>query len=321
MNNPQCPPCSQVWDSRSKALPWDLRTPTARHSLELAQNHQGTREPHLSTFLAACSPQVLSGRGHARRQTAKRIPSPARSNAPKIHRSANGGGRSARRQPSIPMAAQSGQCVHWTTRLVPCPTQAGASRSASTRTGCRAVEKNYRELSGVRTYTERGTVNVLARQVLDAKAAGSTLTQAALAHAVGVAPAIVSKLSASDKLHAPPPSATYEMLLRLNEDSPALVCMQEGRVIGETSIESHNRCSRNFKKRQAVLRVAAEAAAARAAEVKHIEMPAHLYRHANTTCPKRMHTPSAHRRAGETLPRVPRGRSGCARRWLQPLVL
>ena len=75
---------------------------------------------------------------------------------------------------------------------------------------------------------------------------------------------------------------------RLNEDSPALVCMQEGRVIGETSIESHNRCSRNFKKRQAVLRVAAEAAAARAAEVKHIEMPAHLYRHANTTCPKRM---------------------------------
>ena len=134
----------------------DVRTPTARHSLELAQNHQGTREPHLSTFLAACSPQVLSGRGHARRQTAKRIPSPARSNAPKIHRSANGGGRSARRQPSIPMAAQSGQCVHWTTRLVPCPTQAGASRSASTTKLGRNSERSSRSCGTLHAHIDRG---------------------------------------------------------------------------------------------------------------------------------------------------------------------
>ena len=117
---------------------------------------------------------------------------------------------------------------------------------------------------------------ILARQVLDAKAAGSLQTQEALARAAGVAPSAVSRLRASDRVHTPlaaPQPKTHQILLQLDGDLPALVCTQEGRVDGETAKETNNRCNRNFTRRQAVLRAAGVAAAALATEVSDRVQP------------------------------------------------
>ena len=124
---------------------------------------------------------------------------------------------------------------------------------------------DYRAMVGTRDSRPSG--KILARQVLDAKAAGSLQTHAALAHAAGVDPTAVARLRVADKSHAPPQDRTCQVLLRPDDSLPALVCTQETRVDGESANETHSRCVRNFRRRQAVLRAAGAAAAARATEV------------------------------------------------------
>ena len=113
----------------------------------------------------------------------------------------------------------------------------------------------------------KGLGPILARQVLDAKAAGSTKTRGALAVEAGVNPGTVYHLNANDKSLAAAPSR-YNINLRLCDNAPALPCMQEGPVWDETPFDRNNRNNRNFTRRRAVLRAAAVAAAAEAAEVK-----------------------------------------------------
>ena len=130
------------------------------------------------------------------------------------------------------------------------------------RSGGRAPRIDYRSVVGTRDSCPSG--KILARQVLDAKAAGSLQTQEALARAAGVDPSAVSRVRASDKAHAPlaaPQPKTHQILLQLDGNFPALVCTQEGRVDGESAKETHNRCNRNFTRRRAVLRAAGVAAA------------------------------------------------------------
>ena len=178
-------------------------------------------------------------------------------------------------------AAQSGQCLPFTIHSIPSPRRLQRRRRHHDRRrqhlhdrGWQGQRKDYIALAGMHRYhryAQRGSGLALARQVQAAKAAGSTATQAALAREAGVDPATVSRLNTADKLREPRP-ATYEIRLRLDDSSPSLACMQEGLVVGETSNERNCKHSRNFRARQAVLRAAAVAEAARAAEAKRIEI-------------------------------------------------
>ena len=115
---------------------------------------------------------------------------------------------------------------------------------------------------------KRGVSAARARQVLDLRAAGCRETQEALSQSAGVASSTVSRLHARDQKEAPPTPINHQIPLRLDDNSPTLMCMQEGPAEGETRSEAYNRWNRNYRRRMAVLRAAAVAAAAQATQVK-----------------------------------------------------
>ena len=127
---------------------------------------------------------------------------------------------------------------------------------------------DYAALAGPRPYGKRGSSDAKARQVRDLRAAGCRETQEALSQSAGVASSTVSKLHARDQKGAPPKPINYQIPLRLDGNSPTLMCMQEGPAEGEARSEAYNRWSRNYRRRKATIRAAAVAAAAQATQVK-----------------------------------------------------
>ena len=138
------------------------------------------------------------------------------------------------------------------------------------RSGGRSRTKvDYAALAGPRHYGKRGSSEAQARQVLDLKAAGCRDSQQVLSEAAGVSSSAVSRLRARDQKEAPPTTTTnHQIPLRLNENSPTLMCTQEGPAEGEAPPEARNRVARNYRRRKAVLFAAAVAAAAQSAQVK-----------------------------------------------------
>lgn len=95
---------------------------------------------------------------------------------------------------------------------------------------------DYAALAGPRTY---GSSDARARQVLDLRAAGCRETQEALSHSAGVASSTVSRLHARDQKGAPPTPIIHQIPLRLDDNSPTLMCRQEGPAEGETRSEAY----------------------------------------------------------------------------------
>ena len=136
---------------------------------------------------------------------------------------------------------------------------------------CR-TKVDYAELAGPRHYGKRGSTDAQARQVLDLKAAGCRESQQVLSHAAGVSSSAVSRLRARDQKEAPTTTINHQIPLRLDENSPTLMCTQEGPAEGEAPPEARNRWARNYRRRKAVLRAAAVAAAAQSTQVKGVQL-------------------------------------------------
>ena len=154
--------------------------------------------------------------------------------------------------------------------VAPVPSQATTETPAvpGRSSGRSRRQVDYAALAGPRPYGKRGSSAARARQVLDLRAAGCRETQEALSQSAGVASSTVSRLHARDQKEAPPTPINHQIPLRLDDNSPTLMCMQEGPAEGETRSEAYNRWNRNYRRRMAVLRAAAVAAAAQATQVK-----------------------------------------------------
>lgn len=126
---------------------------------------------------------------------------------------------------------------------------------------------DYAALAGPRPYGKRGSNEARARQVLDLKAAGCRESQEVLSDAAGVSSSTVSRLHARDQKGATPKPINHQVPVRLDDNSPTLMCMQEGPAERETLLESNSRRARNYRRRKAVLRAAAMTAAAQATQV------------------------------------------------------
>ena len=155
--------------------------------------------------------------------------------------------------------------------VAPVPSQATTETQPSVparSSGRSRSQVDYAALAGPRTY---GSSDARARQVLDLRAAGCRETQEALSHSAGVASSTVSRLHARDQKGAPPTPIIHQIPLRLDDNSPTLMCRQEGPAEGETRSEAYSRWNRNYRARNAVLRAAAVAAAAQATQVKECQ--------------------------------------------------
>ena len=156
----------------------------------------------------------------------------------------------------------------WTVPRRALPSQATTATPPVRSGGRSRTPVDYAALAGPRPYGKSGSSDARARQVLDLKAAGCRETQETLSQSAGVASSTVSRLHARDQKGAPPTPIHHQIPLRLNANSPTLMCMQEGPADGEARSEAVNRRGRNYRRRKAVLRAAAVAAAAQAAQVK-----------------------------------------------------
>ena len=108
--------------------------------------------------------------------------------------------------------------------VAPVPSQATTETQPSVparSSGRSRSQVDYAALAGPRTY---GSSDARARQVLDLRAAGCRETQEALSHSAGVASSTVSRLHARDQKGAPPTPIIHQIPLRLDDNSPTLMC-------------------------------------------------------------------------------------------------